>query len=168
MRISETQIAYHSLNIDNNNLNLNIGLVTNIIAILAGVNIIREPRSPQKALSDAIIVAFNQYILGFSSLRADKLCHDLLNYQYDGIIQIGQNRIGVEIQFRPDFLKDITRFQIGFNSQRIDAMIYIVSINRRTIQENSSMPQFDAVNNHIEIFNWLSIPMIVIGVNCED
>ncbi len=166
MNIAQTQIAYHTFNINNNNINLNVVFIQQILNTILQVNLERPPIAPQKALSDAIVFAFNDHIPGFSSTRADLLCHLGLNYQYDGMITIGQNRIGIEIQFRPDFLKDITRFQIGFHANRFQAIVYIVSIDRRTIQPNSSMPQFASVNRHIQLLNWLNIPIIVIGVNC--
>lgn len=168
MNIFETQVAYHSLDINNNNINLDVEFVQQIIDALLNVNIIRPQRAPQEALSNAIVRQFNEIIQGFSSIRAEKLCRLDLNYQYDGIIAIGPNRIGVEIQFRPDFLKDITRFQIGFNSGRVQAMIYIVGIDRDTIQEGTSMHEFTTINEHIILFDWLTIPIIVIGINCLD
>ena len=105
----------------------------------------------------------------FNTRRENILCDERLNYKYDGCFLIETNRIGVEIQFRPDFLKDVARFQMGFYRERIKAMIYIVATDRTTINHTyTTMPEFGQVTSHLNLLNWLEVPVLVIGINCNN
>jgi hypothetical protein len=120
-------------------------------------------------LSKNIVQKFQDNFEFFNNQHENILCDERLNYKYDGIFLFEHNRIGVEIQFRPDFLKDVARLQMGYYRERIKAMIYIVAIDRTTInQQYTTMPEFGKITSHLDLFKWLNVPVLVIGINCDN
>ncbi len=167
MQIIQTQFHYHNLVLGQTIPSINANFIATLQTTLMGINFVTPPTAIQKILSDKIILAFKKPPINLSTLANDIRCHPEFQFKYDGLIKHDKTNIGVEVQFRPDFLKDITRFQIGFNAQRINAMIYIVAIDKTTINPNyTTMPQYDLINNQLAAFTWLNVPIIVLGINC--
>ena len=64
-----------------------------------------------------------------------------------------EQRIFFEIEFRPNFEKDLVKFRIGHNSGRLAAGVIIVATDRRKIRDSyTSMPEFDAVASVVKEF----------------
>ena len=167
MRIIETQFHYHNFAFDQNNLGIDTNFISTLQNTLLGINFITPSTAIQKVLSDNIISALQKPPINLSILANDIKCHPRYQFKYDGLINHDKTNIGVEVQFRPDFLKDITRFQIGFNAQKINAMIYIVAIDKTTINPNyTTMPQYNLINNQLAAFTWLNVPIVLVGINC--
>lgn len=153
--------------IDNNQLGLNQVFIEEIISSLLEVRFPRPNQRIQFELSNQIIQKFQNIFETFSTDNNDIKCDERLNYKFDGVFENQDSRIGLEIQFRPDFLKDITRFQMGLHSGRVNEIIYIVAIERETINPSyTTMPEFDKVIEHLCHLNCLQVPILVIGVNC--
>ena len=169
MRISEYYYQPINFTIDNNQLGLNQVFIEEIISSLLEVQFPRPNQRIQFELSNQIIQKFQNTFETFSTDINDIRCDERLNYKFDGVFENEASRIGLEIQFRPDFLKDITRFQMGFHSGRVNAIIYILAIERKTINPSyTTMPEFDKVVEHLRLLNWLQVPILVIGINCSE
>lgn len=169
MQIINTEYQAINFQIGHNDFEINQDFLDSLHNALCEVNFITPMVKIQTELSNKIIAKFRETFNHFSDVSSNIRCHQHLNYKYDGVFTTDEIRIGLEIQFRPDFLKDITRFQLGFHSNRINAMIYIVAIDRNTINPNyNSMPQYHLVINHLNQFNWLQIPILVVGINCDN
>lgn len=167
MRISEYSYQPINFTIDNNQLGLNQDYIEEIIRSVLEVQFPRPNQRIQFELSNQIIQKFQNTFETFSTDTNEIKCDERLNYKFDGVFENEASRIGLEIQFRPDFLKDITRFQMGFHSSRVNAIIYIVAIDRETINPNyTTMPEYDKVAEHLCRLNWLQVPILVIGINC--
>ena len=167
MRINQTLYDCHNLVLGQTIPIINANFIITLTNTLLGVDFVTPPTAIQKVLSDNIILALQIPPINLSILPSDIICHPEFQYKYDGLINHDNCKIGVEVQFRPDFLKDITRFQIGFNAQRINAMIYIVAIDKNTINNNyKTMPQYNLINTQLASFTWLNVPIVVIGINC--
>jgi hypothetical protein len=169
MQIINTQFQPINFQIENNAFGINQGFIDSLNIALCDVDFITPIVKIQTELSNKIVAKFKRTYGHFTD-DADKIrCHPRLNYKYDGVFITDEIRIGLEIQFRPDFLKDITRFQIGFHSNEIKAMIYIVAIDRNNINPNyTSMPQYNRVVDHLNLFSWLQVPILVVGINCNN
>jgi len=169
MRISEYSYQPINFEIDNNQLGLNQVFIEKIISSLLEVRFTRPNQRIQLELSNQIIQEFQNNFENFSTDNNDIKCDERLNFKFDGIFENKSLRIGLEIQFRPDFLKDITRFQMGFHSGRVNAIIYIVAKYRKTINPSyTTMPEYDKVVKHLCHLNWLQVPILVIGINCSE
>jgi hypothetical protein len=58
---------------------------------------------------------------------------------------------------------------MGFHSGRVNAIIYFVAIERKTINPSyTTMPEFDKVVEHLRLLDWLQVPILVIGINCSE
>jgi hypothetical protein len=169
MQIIQCQFHAIGFQIGNNEFGLNEDFTSELEQALLQVSFQTPENKIQFELSRHIIQKFEMNFEYFNTEHENILCDERLNYKYDGSFLLEQHRIGVEIQFRPDFLKDVTRFQMGFYRERIKAMIYIVAIDRTTInQRYTTMPQFNTVIQHLDLFNWFEIPVLVVGINCNN
>ena len=169
MRISEYYYQPINFTIDNNQLGLNQVFIEEIISSLLEVQFPRPNQRIQFELSNQIIQKFQNTFETFSTDTNEIKCDERLNYKFDGVFENEASRIGLEIQFRPDFLKDITRFQMGFHSGKANSIIYIVAIKRKTINPSyTTMPEFDKVVEHLRLLYWLLAPILVIGINCSE
>ena len=169
MRIIDADFRPINFQIENNEFGLNENFISELRQSLLQIAFPTPETRIQFELSRQIIQKFEMDIEYFNSEHENILCDERLNYKYDGSFLLEQNRIGVEIQFRPDFLKDVTRFQMGFYRERIKAIIYIVAIDRSTInQRYTTMPQFNTVIQHLNLFNWFEVPVLVVGINCNN
>ena len=169
MQIINCKFQTIGFEIENNEFGLNENFISELEQSLRQVSFPTPENRIQFKLSQQIIRQFEMDFEYFNTKRENILCDERLNYKYDGCFLIETNRIGVEIQFRPDFLKDVARFQMGFYRERIKAMIYIVATDRTTINHTyTTMPEFGQVTFHLNLFNWLQFPILVIGINCSD
>ncbi len=141
-------------------------LVSIIRTLLKDVDIVDSKKAIQADLAKEIIEVLKKSKLKLLDSNESIKCCNQFNYKYDGLIKYNSIKIGVEVQFRPDFLKDITRFQIGFNSGRIDAIIYIVTHKIDSINPSyKAMPRYDLITKQLEVFAvWIKVPIIVIGI----
>jgi len=76
-------------------------------------------------------------------------------------------RLIVEIEFRPNYEKDIIKFMIAARTERLAAGILVVVNNRRTLAPRyTTMPQFSDVER---VINELapSFPLLLIGFDGE-
>ena len=168
MQIIKCKFQTIGFEIGNNDFGLNENFISELEQSLRQVSFPTPENRIQFKLSQQIIRQFEMDFEYFNTKRENILCDERLNYKYDGCFLIETNRIGVEIQFRPDFLKDVARFQMGFYRERIKAMIYIVATDRTTINHTyTTMPEFGQVTTHLNLFNWLQVPILVIGINCS-
>jgi hypothetical protein len=169
MQIINTQFQPINFQIENNDFGINQGFIDSLNIALREVNFPTPIVKIQTELSHEIILQLKATYHHFTDDAFEILCHKHLNYKYDGVFIFDEIRIALEVQFRPDFLKDITRFQIGFHSDRIKAIIYIVAIDRNNINPNyTSMPNFGLIKQQLEVFSWLNIPILLIGINCDN
>ena len=169
MQIINCKFQTIGFEIENNEFGLNENFISELEQSLRQVSFPTPENRIQFKLSQQIIRQFEMDFEYFNTKRENILCDERLNYKYDGCFLIETNRIGVEIQFRPDFLKDVARFQMGFYRERIKAMIYIVATDRTTINHTyTTMPEFGQVTFHLNLFNWLQVPILVIGINCSE
>src|SRR6267142_3429164 len=64
-----------------------------------------------------------------------------------------ERRLFFEIEFRPNFEKDLVKFGIGNNAGRLAAGVIIVAIDRRQIRGSyTTMPEFDSVVSVVSHF----------------
>ena len=78
-----------------------------------------------------------------------------------------KRRIYFEIEFRPNYEKDLVKFQIGQNAGLLAAAVMVVAIDRRTINPQPplypSMPEYRSVVNVVRQLA-PSYPLLVVGV----
>ncbi len=169
MKIINAKFQPINFQIENNDFGINQGFIASLKNNLCEVNFPTPMFKIQTELSNRIVAQFKETDVHFTDAPNEIRCHPQLNYKYDGVFITDTVRIGLEVQFRPDFLKDLTRFQIGFHSNRIKAIIYIVAIDRNNINPNyTSMPQYNRVVDHLNLFSWLQVPILVVGINCNN
>ena len=169
MQIINVEYTNHNFNYENNNFGINGDFLQNLREVLLAVNFTTPQQNKQGTLSNKIIERICNSNINLEIDDANLRCNLNLRYKYDGVINIVTNRIALEIQFRPDFLKDITRFLIGFNAYRICAIVYIVSIDRNNINANyTTMPEYQIINSQLSLFTWFTIPILVVGVDCNN
>lgn len=76
-------------------------------------------------------------------------------------------RIYFEIEFRPNVEKDLVKFQIGCNSNRLGAAVLILASNRKEINPDySTMPEF---HKFVTVIRQLhpSYPLLLLGISGE-
>ncbi len=169
MEIVECQFQAINFQIENNELGLGEEFCSELEETLCSVRFPTPNQRIQFELSNQIVQKLLNTYENFSINNIEIRCDDRFNYKYDGVFINEQSRIGLEIQFRPDFLKDITRFQLGFNSGRIKAIIYLVAIERETINSDyTTMPEYEKVVEHLSLLSWFQIPVLVLGINCDN
>jgi hypothetical protein len=169
MQIIDCQFQTFGFQSGNNEFGLNENFKSELEQSLRQVSFPTPENRIQFKLSQEIIQKFTMDFEYFNTRHENILCDERLNYKYDGCFLLEKYRIGVEIQFRPDFLKDVARFQMGFYRERIKAMIYIVATDRTTINHTyTTMPEFGQVTSHLDLLNWLEVPVLVIGINCNN
>lgn len=169
MQITECQFNPINFQIENNEFGLNQNFITQLEQRLLEVQFPKPNQRIQFELSSQIIKKLLNTFENFSTNEIEIKCDDRFNYKYDGVFINEQSRIGLEIQFRPDFLKDITRFQLGFNSGRIKAIIYLVAIERETINSDyTTMPEYEKVVEHLSLLSWFQIPVLFLEINCDN
>ncbi len=143
-------------------------LITNICDVLTTVEFANPAGAVQARLSTEIINALHRYPnINILTANNEIKCSPNVGYKHDGVVTTENNRIGLEVQFRPDFLKDICRFQLGYYSNRIQAGVYIVGKDRNTINRGyTSMPGYRLITRQLpHFYDWLPIPIAVIGIN---
>lgn len=75
-----------------------------------------------------------------------------------------QKRVLFEVEFRPNFEKDLVKFQIGANEGILAAAVMVVAINRRSVNAAyTTMPEYEAVAKIIAALN-PSYPLLLIGL----
>jgi len=101
-----------------------------------------------------------------SRSRSDLTYSPFLNQHADfGLIHLAsKQRILFEVEFRPNYEKDLVKFQIGHNSGLLGAAVMIVAIDRKSLNPAyTSMPEFDSV---VRVLRELrpTYPLLVIGL----
>lgn len=89
-----------------------------------------------------------------------------LDYNADLVISRDgqQPSLYFEIEFRPNFEKDLVKFMIGANAGRLALGILVVAVDRLAIRSTyTSMPQFDSVRAVVGEFR-PSHPVLVLGI----
>jgi hypothetical protein len=168
MQITECQFNPINFQIENNEFGLNQNFITQLEQRLLEVQFTTPNQRIQFELSSQIVQKLLNTYENFSINIIEIRCDDRFNYKYDGVFINEQSHIGLEIQFRPDFLKDITRFQLGYTSGRFQAIVYIVAIDRNTINDRyTTMPQFDDISEVLTQLEWFQIPVLLVGINCS-
>ncbi len=169
MQIIECQLNQINFQIDNNEFGLNQNFITQLKQRLLEVRFPTPNQRNQLKLSSEIIQKFVDTFANFSIENLEIKCDDRFNYKHDGVFINEKYRIGLEIQFRPDFLKDMTRFLIGINSRKTQAITYIVSLKRKTINHKyTTMPEYAKIVQHLTLLSWFQIPVLVLGINCDN
>jgi hypothetical protein len=89
-----------------------------------------------------------------------------LNQHADfGLIHLSSNRrILFEIEFRPNYEKDLIKFQIGYNSGVLAAAVMVVAIDRKSLNPSyTSMPEYDSI---VKVLNELKpqYNLLVVGL----
>ena len=82
-----------------------------------------------------------------------------------GLVHERTNRIVFfEVEFRPNFEKDLLKFQIGAGEGTLAAAVMVLSIDPRSIDATfAGMPSYDAVTKVIEALK-PAYPLLVIGL----
>lgn len=82
-----------------------------------------------------------------------------------GLVHDGSSRrVFVEIEFRPNFEKDLIRFQIGASEGILAAAVMVLAIDPRSIDAaHTTMPTYEAVTKVVEALR-PSYPLILIGL----
>jgi hypothetical protein len=167
MRIVECQFHAINFQIENNDLGLGSEFCSELEETLLGVEFPTPDQRIQFELSNEILQEFRLIYENFSTELENIRCDTRFNFRYDGAFINDGFNAGVEIQFRPDFLKDITRFQLGYHCGRFQAIIYIVAIDRTTINRSyTTMPQFNDIREVLAELEWFQVPVLLVGINC--
>jgi hypothetical protein len=168
MRIIECQFQAINFQIEDNDLGLGSEFCSELEETLLGVEFPTPDQRIQFELSNEILQEFHQTYENFSTSLGDIICDPRFNYRYDGAFINDGCNIGIEIQFRPDFVKDITRFQMGYHSRTFQGIVYIVAIDRDTINDRyTTMPQFDDIVEVLAELQWFKVPVLLVGINCN-
>ncbi len=73
----------------------------------------------------------------------------------------------IEIEFRPNFEKDLVKFQVGHHSGRLAVGIIVVAVDRDAIRDTyTSMPEFASVTAVLASFRPLH-PVLVLGMHAD-
>jgi hypothetical protein len=92
-----------------------------------------------------------------------------LNEQADVVLkkEPHQSKIYFELEFRPNFEKDLVKFQIGSNNKNLGLGVLIVALNRNSINSSySTMPEFSKVKRVIDQLKPI-YPLLLIGIEGE-
>ncbi len=77
----------------------------------------------------------------------------------------GGGSVFIEVEFRPNFEKDLVKFRIGHNSGRLRLGVLIVAVSRRNIRGSyTSMPEFASVVSVLGEYK-PDHPVLVIGID---
>ena len=77
-----------------------------------------------------------------------------------------QRGVFIEIEFRPNFEKDLVKFRIGHHSTRLDLGVLLVATDRRAIRGSyTTMPEFGKVCEVVRLFR-PDHPLLVLGIEC--
>lgn len=168
MEIIECQFQPINFQIENNDLGLGVEFCSELEETLLEVEFPTPVARKQYELSKEILLKLHETYENFGTAAKHIICDLRFSYRYDGaFINDGLN-IGIEIQFRPDFLKDITRFQLGYHSGRYQAIVYIIAIDRDTINDRyPTMPQFGNIGEVLAQLEWFQVPVLLVGINCN-
>jgi hypothetical protein len=168
MKIVECQFQAINFSTHNNEFGMGIDFMCKMAETLLEVQFPAPDERIQFELSNRILYNCHRTYENFSTALEHIKCDPRFNYRYDGAFINDECNIGIEIQFRPDFLKDITRFQLGFHSGRFQAIVYIVASKKNTINPRYiSMPQFDNMGGVLAQLKWFKFPILLVGINCE-
>ena len=168
MEIIECQFQPINFQIENNDLGLGLEFCSELEETLLAVQFPTPAQPIQFELSNEILLKFRDTYENFSAEGQHITCDSRFNYRYDGTFINDGCNIGIEIQFRPDFLKDITRFQLGYHSGRFQAIVYIIAIDRITINDRyATMPQFSNIGEVLSQLEWFQVPVLLVGINCN-
>jgi hypothetical protein len=73
-------------------------------------------------------------------------------------------RLFFEIEFRPNFEKDLVKFRVGANSGRLAAGVLVVALDRRAVRGSyTTMPEFASVVCVVREFR-PDHPLLVLGI----
>lgn len=168
MEIIECQFQPINFQIENNDLGLGLEFCSELEETLLAVQFPTPAQRIQFELSNEILLKFHETYENFGTAADQIICDHRFNFRYDGAFINDCLNIGIEIQFRPDFLKDITRFQLGYHSGRFQAIIYVIAIDRNTINNRyATMPQFRNVGDVLSQLEWFKVPVLLAGINCN-
>jgi hypothetical protein len=81
--------------------------------------------------------------------------------------EVSKRRILFEIEFRPNYEKDLVKFQIGYNSGILAAAVMVMAIDRKTINPRPPLyPSMPEYRSAITVLKELrpQYPLVVIGV----
>jgi len=90
-----------------------------------------------------------------------------LNEKADLVIALGTDRPAIyfEIEFRPNFEKDLVKFQIAHNRGRLSAAVLIVAVTRQRINAAyKTMPEFAKVSRLLAELA-PSYPLLLVGIS---
>lgn len=77
---------------------------------------------------------------------------------------VKNGRLYVEVEFRPNFEKDLAKFRVGHRSGRLDLAVLIVAGDRNSINaEYTTMPEFAKVARVVKAFE-PDHPLLVMGI----
>lgn len=82
-----------------------------------------------------------------------------------GLVHESSNRrVFVEVEFRPNFERDLVNFQIGASEGILAAAVMVLAIDPKSIDAaHSTMPTYEAVTRVVEALR-PSYPLILIGL----
>jgi len=105
---------------------------------------------------------------GMRSAYDRKYCPNLMEHADVVLRKDGSDqRLFIEIEFRPNVEKDLVKFQIGYNSGWLGVGILILAINRDALNRGyKTMPEYKkflAVIRELKV----SYPLLVCGINGE-
>lgn len=103
--------------------------------------------------------------------HATRLQHDLAysrtltDHAEFGLVHEGSNRrVFFEIEFRPNFERDLIRFQIAAGEGLLAAAVMVLAIDPKSIDAaHTTMPAYDAVTKVIDALR-PSYPLVLIGL----
>ena len=132
-------------------------------------------REPGKGYQQYLAPELERYLRdtftkqGRLKTKSNKYCSEL-NENADLVLGSDdvELRIYFEIEFRPNVEKDLVKFQIGCNSNRLGAAVLILANNRKEINPDySTMPEFHKFVRVIRLLN-PSYPLLLLGISGED
>lgn len=92
-----------------------------------------------------------------------------LNEQADAVLkrEPHHSKIYFELEFRPNFEKDLVKFQIGANNNNLGLGVLIAALNRNSINPNyTTMPEYSKIKRIVDQLNPL-YPLLLIGIEGE-
>lgn len=109
--------------------------------------------------------------LSRDGLRPSRSRHELtyspaLNQHADfGLVHVSSNRrVLFEIEFRPNYEKDLVKFQVGVNREVMAVGVMVVAINRKSVNAAyTTMPEYAAVSKVLHELR-PGYPLLLIGL----
>jgi|GEM_PF-1320819 len=173
----ETVVKEHFPNeINVNSIFRQIGLpvediISNIQTFVCQAELIKDRYNSgyQKTLAKKLENHLENVLSGEERERIvyDKRYSTNLNEKADLVIKdlTSDKRIFFEIEFRPNVEKDLIKFQIGYNSNRLAAAVLILALDRKLINSAyTTMPEF---SKFIKVIRELEpvYPLLILGIS---